>query len=82
MRFENQTVIVTGAAHGMGRTHAQRFASEGAAVVVADLAEDAAKIAEQIGQQALDELLTAHRLWSDWLESGRVRKLAFVAEKT
>jgi SAM-dependent methyltransferase len=28
-----------------------------------------------------DELLTAHRLWSRWLGSGRVRKLAFVAEK-
>jgi SAM-dependent methyltransferase len=43
---------------------------------------DAATIAEQIGQQALDELLAAHRLWSDWLRSGRVRKFAFVTEKT
>ena len=43
---------------------------------------DASNIAEQIGQQALDELLAAHRLWSDWLEQGRVRKIAFVAEKT
>ena len=32
--------------------------------------------------QALDELLTAHRLWSDWLGEGRVRKLALVTEKT
>jgi SAM-dependent methyltransferase len=42
---------------------------------------DAADIAAQIGRQALDELLAAHRLWSDWLRTGRVRKFAFVAEK-
>jgi SAM-dependent methyltransferase len=45
-------------------------------------AADAADIAAQIGRRALDELLTAHRLWSDWLREGRVRKIAFVAEKT
>lgn len=50
--------------------------------LISAFATDAAKIGEQIGQQALDELLAAHRLWSDWLESGRVRKIAFVTEKT
>ncbi len=44
-------------------------------------AADAAEIAAQIGRQALEELLAAHRLWSDWLRDGRVRKFAFVAEK-
>jgi SAM-dependent methyltransferase len=44
-------------------------------------AADATAIAAQIGRPALDELLAAHRLWSDWLETGRVRKIAFVAEK-
>jgi SAM-dependent methyltransferase len=44
-------------------------------------AADAADIRAQIGRRALDELLAAHRLWSDWLGEGRVRKLAFVAEK-
>jgi SAM-dependent methyltransferase len=43
-------------------------------------AADAADIAAQIGGRALEELLAAHRLWSDWLAEGRVRKLAFVAE--
>ena len=43
---------------------------------------DAANIAAHIGRTALDELLAAHRLWSDWLREGRVRKLAFVAVKT
>jgi hypothetical protein len=28
----------------------------------------------------LDALLAAHRLWVEWLEEGRVRKLALVAE--
>ncbi|HTA32985.1 MAG TPA: methyltransferase domain-containing protein [Solirubrobacteraceae bacterium] len=42
---------------------------------------DAAYIAEQVGSRALEELLAAHRLWSDWLREGRVRKIAVVAEK-
>jgi SAM-dependent methyltransferase len=42
---------------------------------------DAADIAAQIGRPALADLLAAHSLWSDWLRAGRVRKLAFVAEK-
>jgi hypothetical protein len=45
-------------------------------------AADATAIAEQIGHRALEELLAAHRLWSDWLREGRARKIAFVAEKT
>lgn len=44
-------------------------------------AADAPNIAAQIGRPALDELLAAHRLWSEWLREGRVRKLAFVTEK-
>jgi SAM-dependent methyltransferase len=44
-------------------------------------AADATDIAAQIGRRALGELLAAHQLWSDWLREGRVRKIAFVAEK-
>lgn len=44
-------------------------------------AADAGDIAAQIGDEALEELLRAHRLWSDWLRTGRVRKIALVAEK-
>jgi SAM-dependent methyltransferase len=43
-------------------------------------AADAESIAAQVGVRALDELLAAHRLWIDWLGTGRVRKLALVAE--
>jgi SAM-dependent methyltransferase len=42
---------------------------------------DATSLAAELGPQALDELLAAHRLWSDWLRDGRVRKIAFVTEK-
>jgi len=44
-------------------------------------AADAPEIAAEIGEEALEELLSAHRLWSDWMRSGRVRKIALVAEK-
>jgi SAM-dependent methyltransferase len=44
-------------------------------------AADAENITAQIGRQALDDLLAAHRLWIDWLDEGRVRKLALVAER-
>lgn len=38
-------------------------------------------ISRQIGTRALEELIAAHRLWSDWLGSGRVRKFAVVVER-
>lgn len=43
-------------------------------------AADAPAIAAQIGDRGLAELLAAHRLWIDWLRSGRVRKIALVAQ--
>jgi SAM-dependent methyltransferase len=49
--------------------------------LIAAFTEDAAGIAGQIGSRALEELLTAHRLWSDWLGEGRVRKISVLAEK-
>jgi SAM-dependent methyltransferase len=39
------------------------------------------QIAGEIGTQATADLITAHRLWSDWLGSRRVRKFAMVAQK-
>jgi cyclopropane fatty-acyl-phospholipid synthase-like methyltransferase len=44
-------------------------------------AADRSAIEDQVGARALDELLAAHRLWSDWLREGRVRKFTAVAQK-
>ena len=49
--------------------------------LAAAFAADAEDIAAQVGRRALDDLLAAHRLWIDWLDEGRVRKLALVAER-
>lgn len=51
MRLENKVAIVTGAASGFGAGIAQRFAAEGARVVVNDLhADGAARMAAAIGE--------------------------------
>ena len=49
--FQNKTVIVTGAAQGIGRSIATHFAKAGANVVIAD-------ILEELGQQLVEELST------------------------
>ena len=50
--------------------------------MLAALSSDRETIAAEVGTRALDDLLDAHALWSDWLGSGRVRKFALVAERT
>jgi SAM-dependent methyltransferase len=50
--------------------------------LIAAFESESGAISAQVGDRALDELVAAHRLWSDWLREGRVRKIAFVAEKT
>lgn len=47
-----------------------------------ELSVNADDIGTQLGNETVDSLLTAHRLWSEWLRSGRVRKFAVVAERT
>ena len=47
-------------------------------LIDAFVTEEPAIVAD-LGRRPLDDLLTAHRLWSDWLSSGRVRKFAVVA---
>jgi glucose 1-dehydrogenase len=49
MRFQDQVVIVTGAANGIGRACAEAFAAEGASVALADIdAEAGARAADDI----------------------------------
>lgn len=43
---------------------------------------DRSAIRKELGTRALDDLVTAHLLWAEWLGSGRVRKFALVAERS
>ena len=56
-RLEGRTAIVTGGAHGLGRAYSERFAAEGARVVVADIdgagAGELVSLLEESGAQAL-----------------------------
>lgn len=53
-RLENKVAIVTGAAQGMGASHATLFIEEGAKVVITDLNEEKGQaLAEKLGENAL-----------------------------
>jgi meso-butanediol dehydrogenase/(S,S)-butanediol dehydrogenase/diacetyl reductase len=50
-RFEDQSVVVTGAAQGIGRGIAARFAAEGANVLMLDLSQAVEEAAEKVAAQ-------------------------------
>jgi ubiquinone/menaquinone biosynthesis C-methylase UbiE len=52
-----------------------------AAALLKSFRRHSLEIAGEIGVLALQELIAAHELWSDWLRTGRVRKYALVAQK-
>ncbi|MGE7779008.1 glucose 1-dehydrogenase [Peribacillus sp. NPDC097264] len=53
-RLLNKVAIITGAAAGMGATHARKFIEEGAKVVLTDLNEEAgAALAKELGENAI-----------------------------
>ncbi|WP_170326299.1 SDR family oxidoreductase [Ruegeria arenilitoris] len=58
MRLEGKTAIVTGGASGFGAGIAQKFLSEGARVMIADVNGDAAEVqANQLGPNAIAQLV-------------------------
>ena len=53
-QLDGKVAVITGAAQGMGAVEAQRFAQEGARVVLTDLQEEAGReVATEIGDAAL-----------------------------
>ena len=69
MRLLDKVVIITGAAHGIGKAYARRFAQEGAHVVVADIDASAG---ESASKSLLDEGFSA------WARATDVRSYAEV----
>ncbi len=53
-RLEGKVAIITGAAQGMGASHARRFVAEGAKVVLTDLNEEKGnEVAKELGANAI-----------------------------
>ena len=54
MKLNNKVAVITGAARGIGKAIAERYAKEGAKVVVTDLNEQGAKdVASTLGPSAI-----------------------------
>jgi 3alpha(or 20beta)-hydroxysteroid dehydrogenase len=53
-RLQGKVALITGAARGMGESHARRFVAESAKVILTDLAQDAGSaLAAELGKDAL-----------------------------
>lgn len=58
MRFQGKRVLITGAASGFGRLAAERFAGEGASLILGDINEDALEDAAMIPLASGVEVIT------------------------
>ena len=72
MRFENNTIIVTGAGGGIGRASALRLAREGAHVVCMDIAESREETARRIKENGVG---SANAMAFDAFDSEDVKRV-------
>lgn len=65
-RLSGRVALISGAASGMGASHARAFVAEGASVVIGDIADEAgAKLAAELGDAAVFTHLDVTR-GADW----------------
>lgn len=65
-KLDGKVAIITGAAQGMGASHARKFVEEGAKVVVSDVNVEAAeKLADELGENAIALKLDVSKA-EDW----------------
>lgn len=70
MRMKDKVVLVTGGAAGIGKATAERFAEEGAKVIICDLAEEAGKkVAEAIGGDFYKVDVTDRQAVQAWVDA-------------
>ncbi|MFC9083822.1 SDR family NAD(P)-dependent oxidoreductase [Streptomyces sp. NPDC057062] len=76
-RFENKTVLITGAVGGMGASHARNFHKEGANVVITDIREEEGRaLAAELGDRALFVRLDV-TAQADWATAIRAAETTF-----
>jgi hypothetical protein len=69
-RHDGRVVVITGGARGIGGTLVRELASAGASVIVDDLLEDGAVLAEQLGSHGHD----VHFQQTDIVDAARDRR--------
>src|SRR5690606_30605471 len=64
-RFENKTVIVTGAGSGLGEATAIEFVKEGANVVLADISDKTAELSERLNKEGYNTIFVKTNVASE-----------------
>lgn len=65
-KFKDKVVLITGAARGIGYKTAERFAEEGASVVITDISDTISSVAEEISRKySVEALGLVHDVSSD-----------------